>query len=75
MAVVCVGFLAVLLILGILRVRAGQQRAAQEDASAGSAGSGQQSQQEVEMAWDDTALNITVNPIQVRDLQHDLENG
>ena len=58
-AVVCVGFLAVLLILGILRVRAGQQRSAQDEAGA-------QAQNEVEMAWDDTALNITVNPIQVR---------
>ena len=53
-AVVCVGFLAGLLVLGIVRVRAGQRRSSAEE------GNG-----EVEMAWDDTALNITVNPMEV----------
>lgn len=52
-AVVCVAFLAVLLILGIIRVRAGHQRSTNEDLQA-----------EVEMAWDDSPLNITINPMQ-----------
>lgn len=49
--VVCVGLLVAVLAVGVVRLRAAHRRAAQEEA-------------EVEMAWDDTALNITVNPLE-----------
>ncbi|RXG68551.1 Calsyntenin-1, partial [Armadillidium vulgare] len=53
--VVCVGFLVFLVVLGVLRVRAVHSRGAtQEEANAA----------DVEMAWDDSALNITVNPME-----------
>ena len=50
--VVCVGLLVAVLAVGVVRLRSAHRRAAQEEA-------------EVEMAWDDTALNITVNPLEV----------
>merc|ERR1719322_2372017 len=50
--VVCVAFVGVIVILGILRIRAAHKRTAREELQA-----------EVEMAWDDSALNIVVNPL------------
>jgi hypothetical protein len=46
----CVVLLLTVLTVGVVRLRAAHKRAAEE---------------EVEMAWDDTALNITVNPMEV----------
>jgi len=49
--VVCVGLLLTVLGVGVARLRAAHQRSVREE-------------QEVEMAWDDAALNITVNPME-----------
>jgi hypothetical protein len=49
--VVCVGLLLTMLTVGLVRLRAAHQRSLREE-------------QEVEMAWDDAALNITVNPLE-----------
>lgn len=42
-----------MIILGVIRIRAAQRRTQQEDMA------------DAEMAWDDSALNITVNPMEV----------
>ena len=52
--VICVAFVGVIVILGIVRIRAPHKRQEREELQA-----------EVEMAWDDSALNITVNPLEV----------
>ncbi|XP_071439640.1 calsyntenin-1 [Hetaerina americana] len=49
--VVCVGFLVFMIVLGVIRIRAAHQRAQREEIA------------DTEMAWDDSALNITVNPM------------
>jgi hypothetical protein len=48
--VVCVGFLLFMIALGVVRIRAA--RAAQEEL------------QDAELAWDDSGLNITINPME-----------
>lgn len=49
--VVCVGLLLTVLTVGLARLRAAHKKSLKEE-------------QEVEMAWDDAALNITVNPME-----------
>ena len=51
---VCAGFLILMISLGVVRVRAARRRAQQEETAA-----------DTEMAWDDSALTITVNPMEV----------
>lgn len=51
---VCAGFLMLMISLGVVRVRAARRRAQQEETAA-----------DTEMAWDDSALTITVNPMEV----------
>mgnify|MGYP000980361831 CR=1 FL=1 len=51
--VVCIGFLVLMIVLGVVRIRAAHRRSQQEEI------------QETEMAWDDSALNIIVNPMEV----------
>lgn len=50
---VCCGFLLLMVALGWVRIRAAHQPVATEEI------------QDAEMAWDDSALNITVNPMEV----------
>ena len=51
--VICIGFLVFMIALGVVRVRAAHKRG-QHEAIA-----------DQEMAWDDSALTITVNPMDV----------
>ncbi|XP_037684510.1 calsyntenin-1 isoform X3 [Choloepus didactylus] len=61
--VVCVGFLVFMIILGVFRIRAAHQRTVRD----------QDAGKESEMDWDDSALTITVNPMETYEDQHSSE--
>ncbi|XP_077573274.1 calsyntenin-1 isoform X3 [Stigmatopora nigra] len=61
--VVCVSFLVFMIILGVFRIRAAHQRTLRD----------QDSGKENEMDWDDSALTITVNPMETYEDQHSSE--
>uniref|UniRef100_A0A6Q2Y2B0 Calsyntenin-1 n=1 Tax=Esox lucius TaxID=8010 RepID=A0A6Q2Y2B0_ESOLU len=61
--VVCVSFLVFMIILGVFRIRSAHQRTIR-DTEGG---------KENEMDWDDSALTITVNPMETYEDQHSSE--
>ncbi|XP_028663737.1 calsyntenin-1 isoform X1 [Erpetoichthys calabaricus] len=62
--VVCVSFLVFMIILGVFRIRAAHQRSMRDHENG----------KENEMDWDDSALTITVNPMETYEDQHSSED-
>ncbi|XP_026569103.1 calsyntenin-3 isoform X2 [Pseudonaja textilis] len=63
--VVCVGFLALMVILGVLRIHSLHRRGSEREGTGEPAGSqGSARLKENEMFWDDSALTIIVNPME-----------
>ncbi|XP_061759919.1 calsyntenin-1 isoform X3 [Nerophis ophidion] len=61
--VVCVSFLVFMIILGVFRIRSAHQHTMRD----------QENGKENEMDWDDSALTITVNPMETYEDQHSSE--
>ncbi|XP_018606838.1 calsyntenin-1-like isoform X2 [Scleropages formosus] len=61
--VVCVSFLVFMIIVGVFRIRSAHQNAMRD----------QENCKENEMDWDDSALTITVNPMETYEDQHSSE--
>lgn len=65
--VVCVAFLALMVILGILRIHSLHRRGAGHEGSETAEGEHTSTGgKESDMFWDDSALTIIVNPMEVR---------
>ncbi|XP_029103718.1 calsyntenin-1 isoform X2 [Scleropages formosus] len=61
--VVCVSFLVFMIVLGVFRIRVAHQRSLRD----------QEGGKDSEMDWDDSALTITVNPMETYEDQHSSE--